>query len=653
MPPADKDKLNKLEELKNKLFTKNYEVKTSRLDSFSSNNKNVQDSWNDKEEVEIGTRVKKLKRKAQTRRFFIFSIIFFLIAIGYAGYVYLKGGNTVSNKNIDISVMGNSFTTGGEDFPLVIGITNRNTSSLELVDLVVEYPKGSVGDSSADTERIRESIGTIPAGTEHNESLKIVLFGQQGDVREVKISIEYRISGSNAIFVKDKLYDVTINSSPISLSLDAPTEISPNQKLTLNVKETLNSTKAMPGMLVKLDYPFGFQFESATPAPTYDNDVWDLGSLAPGEDHNITITGKMVNVFEGEQKTFHVTSGSQSSTDKSIVGVTFNSVEKTISIQKPFIEAKLYVNGVYKSEYASDTMTPIGGEIRWVNNLSTKVNDVQISAKITGNALDRRTIDPKEGFYNSIDNSINWNKDFNSKFAEINPGDAGSVSFSFSPLASVDSVSNPSINIEISISGKEPLEGNVTKTINSVDSQIIRITSGLGLATKALYYSGSFTNSGPIPPVAEKETTYTINWSLSNTTNSISNAIVSSSLPAWVRFVGTIAPTTEDLKYDPDSRQIVWNIGSISKNVSSSGKSREVSFQVALSPSLSQVNQAPVLINSAILTGYDDFAKVNIKVSRNSLNTILINDPAFPANGSRVVDPGTNVIPNDTTNTTQ
>jgi hypothetical protein len=537
-------------------------------------------------------------------------------------------------------VLGNTFTTGGEDFPMVIGVTNRNTSPLELVDLIVEYPKGAASDSSQDTERFRESIGTISAGAVHNESLKIVLFGQQGDIREIKISIEYRIAGSNAIFVKDKLFDVTINSSPISLSMDAPTGISPNQIVTLNVKETLNSTKPLSGMLIKLDYPFGFQFQSAIPAPTYDNDVWDLGELDPGVNHNITITGKMVDVFEGEQKTFHVTSGSQSTTDKSIIGVIFNSVEQTISIQKPFIEAKLYINGLYQSEYASDTMTPISGQIRWVNNLDTKVNDVQISAKITGNALDRRSIDPQQGFYNSIDNSITWNKDFDSKFAEINPGDSGSVSFKFLPLSSVDSISDPSINIEVSISGKEPLEGNITQAVNSTDSQIIRITSVLGLATKILYYSGPFTNTGPVPPVAEKETTYTVNWSLSNTTNSISNALVTSSLPPWVRFVGPISPSSEDLTYSSDSRQIVWNIGSIPKNVNTFGKSREVSFQVALLPSLSQVGSSPTLINNAVLTGYDDFAKVNIKVNRNFLNTILTNDPNSPSDGGRVIDPG-------------
>ena len=97
--------------------------------------------------------------------------------------MFFSGGNTVSNDNIDISIIGNTFTAGGEDLPLVIEITNRNNSSLDLVDLVVEYPKSSSASSSDDTERMRESLGTIPAGGIRSENLKVVLFGEQGSVR--------------------------------------------------------------------------------------------------------------------------------------------------------------------------------------------------------------------------------------------------------------------------------------------------------------------------------------------------------------------------------------------------------------------------------------------------------------------------------------
>ena len=156
--------------------------------------------------------------------------------------------------------------------------------------------------------------------------------------------------------------------------------------------------------------------------------------------------------------------------------------------------------------------------------------------------------------------------------------------------------------------------------------------------TKALYYSGPFTNTGLIPPKVEKETTYTVVWSLSNTANNISKGVVTSSLPSWIRFVGTISPNTEDLTYNPSTQEITWNIGSIAKGTGITGAGRSVSFQIAFIPSLSQVGTIPVIINDAILTGHDDFANVDIRVSKTPLRTQLDSDPAFPFTGSKVVE---------------
>jgi len=642
MPPDDRNKLNRLEELKDKLFSKNYQIKIEHRDGLSRlHRKDILDSWKT-EEKERNTEEKFFMKTSMFKKFFIFSIVFFVLTLGYATYVFLAGGNTVSNDNIDISILGNNFTAGGEELPLIVGITNRNNSSLDLADLVMEYPKGSSGDLSSDTERFRESLGTIPAGAVRNENLKVVLFGEQGSTRPIKISLEYRVAGSNAIFVKDKLYEVNISSTPINLSVDAPLTISPNQNISLNVKATLNATKPALKILVKLDYPVGFTFVSAVPAPSFGNNIWNLGDLAPGAEHSISISGKMVDVFDGEEKTFNISSGSQSDTDKSAIGVIFNSIKSTITIKKPFIEANLFINGVSQREYATDAKTSVQAEIRYINNLDTKVNDLQIVAKISGNALDRKTIIARQGFYDSSKDAITWDKNSKNGLEEVSPGDSDSVTFSVSPLSLFSAaggiLSNPSINIEVDISGKQALEGFAVNKLNNSSSVIIRIISDVGFSAKALYYSGPFTNTGPIPPKAEKATTYTVVWTLSNTANSISKAQINSTLPPWVTFVGPISPADENLTYNPSIREIIWNVDRIPKGTGITSASRSVAFQVSFNPSFSQVGVVPIIINDAILTGHDDFANVDIRVNKTGLNTRLDNDAAFPASGSVVVE---------------
>ena len=643
MPPEDKNKLNRIEELKSKLFSKNYQTKIEHRDGFSYlRKKNVMDSWGAKQGTGVETEGKFFLKTSMFKKFFIFSVGFFAIAIMYAAYIFFAGGNTVSNDNIDISILGNNFTAGGEELPLIVGITNRNNSPLDLVDLVMEYPKGTTTDLSSDTARFRESLGSIPAGAVRNENLKVVLFGEQGSARPIKISIEYRVPGSNAIFVKEKLYEVSIISTPINLQVDAPLTISPNQDITLKVKTSLNATKEAKKILVRLDYPVGFSFASAIPAPSFGNNVWDLGDLAPGSVHDIAIIGKMVDVFDGEEKTFNISAGSQSEVSKSVIGVVFNSVKNTITIKKPFVEANLFINGVYQREYATDWKTPISAEIRYVNNLDTVVTDLEIKAKISGNAFDRKTIKVYQGFYDSSRELIIWDKNYQNKFKELNPGQSDSVNFSVSPLALFGGtggiLANPTINIEVDIAGKQAVAGFAVNEIHNSSSALIRIISDVGFSAKALYYSGPFTNTGPIPPKAEQTTSYTITWTLSSTANNISKAQINSSLPPWMNFVGTTFPAGENLTYNSSTRAIVWNVGKIARGAGITGASRTVSFQVSFKPSLSQTNTTPIIINDAVLTGHDDFANVDVRVSKTPLNTKLDSDGAFPVNGGVVVE---------------
>ena len=643
----DREKLNKIDNLKNKLFSKVYDVKIEHRDNFRYQpKKDIPDSWEkeeNKESINPNLKERFFMKTSIFKKFFIFSIGFFVLALGYGGYMFFAGGNTVSNNNIDIAVLGNAFTAGGEELPLQIEITNRNKSALELANLLIEYPKGSSMDASQENERVSTSLDTIPAGGVKSQNVKIIVFGEQGSVKPIKISLEYRVEGSNAIFVKEKPYEVTVSSAPINLSIEAPTDASPNQDIVLNVKAIVNGTKPVSKMLLKFDYPVGFQFTSAKPTPAFGNNVWDLGDLPPGSETNISVTGRMVEVFDGEEKTFHVFCGSQSGSDKSSIGVVFNSLGQTIAIKKPFIEAKLFVNGVYQSSYAVDNKTQIDGEIHWTNNLDTRINDLEIRAKISGNAMDRRTIKANQGFYESSSDTIIWDKSSHYDFASVDPGSFGSVGFSLSSLplsyGAGNILSDPSVNIEVSITGKQALEGNVTQQLVNSESKTIKIISGVGLATKALYYSGSFTNTGPIPPKVEQETKYTIVWSISNTSNSVSKAQVRATLPSpYVRFVGPISPPMEDLTYDASTREIVWNVGTIQRGSGITGGENEVSFQIAITPSLSQVGTAPIIINDAVLTGHDDFANVDVRVNKSSLNTRLSNDPAFPSTGDRVIE---------------
>lgn len=637
MSLPEEEKLNKIEDLKTRLYSRGFETKTGHHEMYTPH-PNL-DIPSDFQHEDLTTNREPKMKTSIFKKFFVFSVFFFCLALLYVGYMVTFGGNTISNENIDINVIGNTFTGAGEELPLVVEIVNKNNTDLLLVDLVIEYPKSSSGFLVAN-ERLRSSLGTITAGTTRNENVKIILFGEQGMARDVRIMLEYRLEGSNSIFVKEKPYEVTINSTPLSVVVDAPAEVSPNRDLTLKVKASLNSEEISDDALLKVDYPLGFQFESANPAPDLGNNIWGLEKLKPGTDFEISITGRMVDVFDGEEKTFHVSTGFAEGQSTDELNIVLSNIAHTVAIKRAFIEARVSLGGVYQNFYTVSSKNSINAQVNWSNNLDSKINDLSITVRFSGNALDKRSIKPDNGFYNSSQDYIVWDKNSNRDFAEVDPGESGAVHFSIQPTplfsAAGGLLSDPSIKIDVSISGKRALEGNILQELENFDSKNVRISTDLGFNAKSMYYAGPFQNTGPLPPKADSETTYTIVWSLTNTSNTISKTKARAIIPQWMRFTGEVDPRGEDLTYNPQTREVIWNAGIVPRGAGITTAKREVAFQLALIPSITQINGAPIIIGNATLTGHDDFANVDLSGSRPGLSTILTGDPGFKQEDGRV-----------------
>jgi len=89
--------------------------------------------------------------------------------------------------------------------------------------------------------------------------------------------------------------------------------------------------------------------------------------------------------------------------------------------------------------------------------------------------------------------------------------------------------------------------------------------------------------------------------------------------------------------FNSQTREVTWKIGSVGRGAGLFGDTKEVSFQLGFTPSISQAGEVPEIIGVTILTGRDSFANANISSSRVSLNTRLSNDPGFSSGDERVV----------------
>lgn len=597
--------------------------------------------WSDQNEKPIFKEEKK-KRRSALSTLLVVSIIFFILAIGVSAFFIFGGSNIVSSQNIDIEIQGPTTISGGEELSLQIAITNKNNVPIKLVDLLIEYPEGtrSATDIARTLPRYRESLGTIKSGEVLQKTVKSILLGSEDTKQSIKITIEYRIDGSNAIFFTEKIYDVTLVSAPLSLLVSNINEVTSGQEIEFDIEITSNSNTIIKDALLSAKYPFGFEFLSATPEPAFTNNVWDLGDIQPEGKKTIKLHGIILGEDEDE-RVFRFIAGVRDEKDEKELKVAFITSVKSIIIKKPFLSVNVALNGDQSSEYIARAGSEIRVDITWRNNMPIRIEDGEVKVKLRGAALDKFSISADHGFYKSLDNTIVYNREMNDELASLSPGESGRLTFSFSSLglSSGNIFKNPEIILDISIKGKRVSEDQVPQEISSSITKTIKLASDLLLTSRAVFFTGPFTNTGLLPPKVENETTYTIIWTITNSSNTIDNVNVIATLPSYVRWVGKTSPSNENISFNPVGGQIIWDAGSIEPRAgASNGGQREVAFQVALFPSISQIGDTPVLVNEQTVAGTDRFVEVEISSIKKALTTRLSTDPSFSFKDAKVVE---------------
>jgi hypothetical protein len=565
------------------------------------------------------------QRMSFATKFFLASVAFFILAAGAATYIFLGGGNVISPQNIDLQVVTPSLVDSGKQGSVQIIIDNRNTSPLTLVDLLIDYPLGTrdPADPAKTLTHVRDSIGTINSGQQIKQNADGVFYGAEGSAQKVTVTIQYSVNGSNAVFQKTAEADFTIGSSPISLSLQTPDDIVAQQPFPITITVQSNATTPLQNVVVQGQYPPGFTVVSASPASVAGGTFWQLGTLQPGDSKTISVTGTL-DGQEGDTRVMRFVVGSNTDPTDTTIEVPVLTVPQTLTVHKPFITGVIAINGQKGPNISVAAGTPLQGTITWTNNLPTAVSNAQFVLTLSGPALDKSSVSSNDGFYQSQSNTITWGSTSqDSSLQTIQPGGTGNLQFSFSTLppgANNTLVTNPTINLSLAVQGVRQDSNSATDQVSSAANATVTIASQISLAAQALHFTGPITNTGPMPPKAEADTSYTIVWTAKNSSNTVANAVASATLPPYVRYVSAGAT---GVSYDSNTRVVTWNLGDVPAGVGYAIAASQAYFQVVLTPSTSQVGSQLPLIGPVTLKGQDRFAQVGVQADAPSQTTFL------------------------------
>lgn len=553
--------------------------------------------------------------------FFALAIVFFIVAIGAAFFLFYTGGNTVSVDNIELSIKGPITVAGGDIVPLAITITNKNPSVVDAVTLEFAFPEGtrSATDVTSPYPRFSESLGALEPGQTVERTVPAVFFGEQGAQVVVQASVSFKTSRSNAVFVKPAVYPITISTAPLSVSVDSVSETVSGQAFTIRATVRSNATQPIGNVVLLGQYPAGYLIadSSVTPVGT----LFPIGALKPGGSKTVTITG-ILSGQNNDERIFRFTVGTARSQNDPELAVGYMTQETKVMITAPFLSTAFTINGssTQSPAVAPGALVTVG--ISWVNALPISLNNAEIRIALDGAAIDLESVRAYNGFYRSFDRTIIFSRDTDPTLTSIAPKASGLGTFTFSTLANAPR--NSAITLAVSIAGERTGQTGSLERITSTASKTIKLVSATTLTATSLHSTGPFQNVGPIPPTANLTTGYTVRWVLANPGNDLAGGVVSATLPIYTSFSGATSPNDGSITFDESSRRVTWQVGDVS-----GGGFRQGEFQVLLIPSTSQRGSTPALTSAPTFSAFDRYAQVQVTTSGQPATTETPGDPGY------------------------
>lgn len=434
----------------------------------------------------------------------------------------------------------------------------------------------------------------------------------------------------------NKDFSIRLLQPPLEISINLPNEANAGEEITVEIEIISNAKTLIKDLALKVEYPAGFGYLESDLKPASGDNIWRLGDFEPNKKRTLKIKG----VLEGQdlmELAFRALAGPL---DENREVIPYGFSAQSLTLKKPFLTLKAVINDKEEGAIVSEGEN-VKVDVFWQNTLPVNIHSGVIEVKIKSPIVNERTISVSNGFYRSFDQTLVWNLSSLPELASIEPLAQGKAQFRFSILdpipSEIVSQGNLTIPLDIEMRAERVTEEQGSVEIKNHFKKEIKLATLFQIKRRGLYYSGPFKNSGPLPPKVGKETTYTVVWSLSNTSNVVSEAKVSAFFPSYVKWLGVISPENAEVSYDEKTGEIVWQAGTIPIGAGVIGSTKELAFQISFLPNASQIGSPPILVSEVTLAGKDNFTSAFLRDTRSAMTTFLDTDSQFQYNESFVV----------------
>ena len=553
------------------------------------------------------------------KKILIIASIVFLVVVILSGIGFYFWLTSFKKSRVDFNISGPNQAASGEQVTYQISYWNNTNQILQNAGLTVRYPQESV--VMGVKRLLNTDLGNIGIGGGGKVEVSLPFVGPDKSIQKLQAVLSYKPQNTASTFENEAIKEVAINGSAISIDFKTPETVLPNVRNVYVIHYKNNTDEVFKNVSIEASYPQDFNFVSSDRVPAKSNNVWNLGDLNPNEEGNITVLGILRNT---ESANFELAIGVRES-DKFFK---FSRSSAQINLAASPLQVDISVNN-----QPSITVNPgdfLQFKIGYKNNTSIALSDVVLKAKLDGLMYDFSSLKTK-GFYSGSDNTITWNAGNTAEFKNLEPAATGEVEFQITvkPRYVVRTFRDKNFLLQVLATMETPtVPPSLAVKLLSISSDLaLKVNTKAELKTKGYYYDAVIKNSGLLPPKVGKTTTYTIHWQVTNHSNDLDKVIVKTVLPEGVSWLNKKAGAgVATLEYNDRTSELTWNIGKLPAGTGVLLDPYEVIFQVALTPSINNINTIMPVISDSNLTAEDVFTGINITASAPALKTDMPDD---------------------------
>lgn len=564
--------------------------------------------------------------------FFFIALIFFVGAVSFASFLFFFDKNEVSSE-ISMFIVGPNSTESGKVLDFVVKLENPTKLDYTNIEFVVNYPNSTLDpeDKNPIKQKVIKYKGNLLAGGKINQRFLAILSGIRDEKKEIEIKVSYKAGNFSNILFLNKIYQIEIESSPVTIEMRYPEEVLSKSDFNISIDVLSNSSETLTDLIVMGEYPPEFVVSKTEPKTVYSSKsqgIFKVDSLEAGEKKTIEIMGSLVG--QNNEDKFFTFSLGDSVPFKNDIRTLFARTEESISIKRPDID--FFITSKFDND-DGEVIVPAGKRVdldfSLSSNLESLISDLKVTASFSEDLIVKKEIETPKGFYDSNQGKIIWDKNSNELLKSLSQERSIGNIFNIR-LKELEDIAgyfkDPEIVFDFEIEGTSFDSENSDGYLKEKFQKVLKIPTNVILETDIFYNEGPFQNTGSIQPKVGEPTTYTVAWKIYNSSSDIFDVEVSASLPLYVKYMNNISPENSYISYNPDNREVTLKFNKIDAFIGYRTDPKTVYFQVEMIPTDPQIGKKPILVNRKTLKAKDNFIDREIELEVKPKRTSIEND---------------------------